>query len=61
MDDSTHTLISLIIDQANVIYRQSRHVLSEFYLWSDKRPGTVVERFEADAKSEWDYRGMFRV
>jgi hypothetical protein len=31
-----------------------------FYLFSDKRPGTVRERFEADAKNFWEYEKMFR-
>jgi hypothetical protein len=35
--------------------------MSSFYLFSDKRPGGIIERFEADAKREWDYQKMYRL
>jgi hypothetical protein len=31
-----------------------------WYVFEDKRPETVTENFEADAKRFWDYEKMFR-
>jgi hypothetical protein len=41
--------------------RKALRDMHSFYLWDDKRPGSVIERFETDA-SEWgEYQKMFKV
>jgi hypothetical protein len=37
-------------------YREMR----DFYLFRDKRPGSIVERFELDARSYFEYQKMFQ-
>jgi hypothetical protein len=32
-----------------------------FYLWGDKRDGTVQERFEMDARDYFEYQKIFTV
>jgi hypothetical protein len=39
--------------------RGLRH-MHAFYVFSDKRPGTVRERFEADAKQHAEYTKLFQ-
>lgn len=39
--------------------RQTR-LLFAYYVFSDKRPGSVIERFRADAKEFDEHRRLFR-
>lgn len=44
-----YSVISCVCDQAADLRKQLRG-MSVWYLFSDKRPGTVTERFERDRK-----------
>jgi hypothetical protein len=62
MDETAVTtlFVNEFCNQINRMYRNNRHFVSEFYLWSDKRPGSVTERLEADAQDEANYQRLFR-
>lgn len=51
--------ISLFCDRVAIQYAGLRSMYC-FYLFQDKRPGTLEENFVADAKSWSEYERMFR-
>lgn len=57
--DYTHTLVSEFCDQLAFTQKGIRNMHS-FYLFSDKRPRTIQERFEADAKEFFEYQKLTR-
>ena len=59
MDPNT-LLVHNFCNQVAKMYQGVRD-LRVFYLFADKRSGTIQERFEADARSFWDYQKLFKV
>ena len=47
--DQIHLFVNEFVNQIALANRGLRR-MHEFYLWHDKRPGTIDERFTADAK-----------
>ena len=58
MDYAT-TFVDQFCDQLAINERGLRNMHS-FYLWVDKRPGTILERFELDARRFWEYQKLFQ-
>jgi hypothetical protein len=54
------TLVSEFCNQLASTEKGIRRMRS-WYVFSDKRPGAVLERFGQDAKSYFDYERMFRI
>ena len=59
MDYST-TFFNEFCNQLALVEHRRRGMIA-YYLFSDKRPGTVLERFEADAKQHAAYVALFKV
>lgn len=57
--DYLHTLVSEFSNQLASTEKGVRQ-MSSWYLFSDKRPGTVLERFQLDAQRYFEYEKMFR-
>ena len=51
--------VSLFCDRVALQYAGLRQMYA-FYLFQDKRPGTLEENFIADAKSFDEYRRLFQ-
>lgn len=51
--------ITEFCNQLAITHKGMREMHS-FYLFSDKRPGTIRERFEADAKEFFEYQNLFQ-
>lgn len=58
MDPET-AFVHYFCNQLEDRLRQYRHMMG-WYIFSDKRPGTIQERFESDADDYADYVRMFR-
>lgn len=58
--DYQHTLITEFCNQLASNQKGLRH-MKNYYLFEDRRPGTIRERFEFDAKSYFDYERMSKV
>ena len=60
MDEATQ-LFLFVNEFCHQIWRafKGNREMHSFYLWSDKRPGTIRERMDADAKEFHEYRRMF--
>lgn len=58
MDYAT-TFVNEFVNQLAITQKGMRNMHS-FYLFSDKRPGTIRERFEADAKKFFEYQNLFQ-
>jgi hypothetical protein len=52
--------VSEFCNQLEDMRRRGRQA-HEFYLFQDKRPGSVVERFQKDAAEFADYQKLFRM
>lgn len=53
------TLVTEFCKQLATTQRGIRNMRS-FYVFSDKRPGSIVERFEMDARLYFEYEKMFK-
>lgn len=58
MDYAT-TFVNEFVNQLTLTRKGIRNMHS-WYLFSDKRPGTIRERFEADAKEFFEYQNLFQ-
>lgn len=58
MDYAT-TFVNEFCNQLAFTQKGIRNMHS-WYLFSDKRPGTIRERFEADAKKFFEYQNLFQ-
>jgi hypothetical protein len=56
MDDTD--FVSIFCTELARSYKRIRAMYS-WYVWSDKRDGTIRERFEADAADFMEYRKLF--
>ena len=52
-------LVTLATNHANTVYRIVRR-MSSWYNFSDKRPGSIVDRFDKDAAKHREYQELFR-
>jgi hypothetical protein len=59
MDYDPETLVTAVTNQAAALDKAVRRMRA-FYVFSDKRPGTIQERFDLDAKNYAEYTTMFR-
>jgi hypothetical protein len=62
MDNETKLLI-FVNEFCNQMAKSARGIrhMHSWYVFADKRPGSVEERFTADAKDYFEYRQMFQV
>lgn len=62
MDEQTKILIFVneFCNRLDQTARGIRH-MHDWYLFSDKRPGSIRDRFEADAKDYYKYQKLFQV
>ncbi len=58
--DYQHTLVSEFCNQLASTEKGIRQMRS-WYVFSDKRPGTIRERFELDARLYFEYERMFKI
>jgi len=52
-------LVTATTNHAAAVYRIIRRMRT-FYVFVDKRPGSIEERFDLDAKNHSEYRDLFR-
>lgn len=57
--DYIHTFVSEFCNQLASTHKGIRNMRA-WYMFSDRRPGTVTELFELDAKNYFEYEKMFR-
>ena len=58
--DPTTAFVNVFCTQLALRYHLLRQMMA-WYLFEDHRPGTVVERFDFDARDYMAYTNMFRV
>ena len=57
MDETDY--VSLVCDRVALHYKGLR-AMSSWYVFQDKRPGSLQENFAADARSFDDYQRIFK-
>jgi hypothetical protein len=57
--DYANTFVSEFCNQLAFTQRGIQRMRS-WYIFSDRRPGSIVERFELDARSYFEYQKMFQ-
>lgn len=57
--DYLHTFVSEFCNQLSITQRGIQRMRAS-YIFSDRRPGSITERFEQDAKEFWEYEKMFQ-
>jgi hypothetical protein len=59
MDYDLETLVTAVTNQAYALDKAVRRMRG-WYVFSDKRPGTVQERFDLDARQYREYQDLFK-
>ena len=57
--DYSKTVLNEFVNQLDITQRGVQRMRA-WYIFSDRRPGTVVERFQQDAQNFWEYENMFK-
>lgn len=58
--DQTHLFITEFCNQMTKVYHGIRDIHS-WYIFQDRRPGSILDRFNQDAASWAEYSKMFQV